>query len=163
MTKSNQPIPAGYSTVTPMLVLKDCAKAIEFYKKAFGAEELSRMPAPDGKIMHAAIKIGNAILMMNDEFPQFCDTMASPQTIGKTHATMHLYVEDADQAFQRAVDAGAKIEMPLSDMFWGDRYGKLIDPFGQSWSVATHKEDLTPDEMMKRMQTGCAPAQATAK
>jgi PhnB protein len=163
MTKSAQPIPPGYGTLTPHIVSKDAAKAIEFYKKAFGAEELSRMPGPEGKLMHASLKIGNSMLMLCDEFPGFCDTMASAQTIGKAHAVLHLYVEDTDKAFQRAIDAGATAEMPPQDMFWGDRYGKIVDPFGQPWSIATHKEDLSPDEMKERMQTGCEPAKAAAK
>jgi len=162
MTKSTQTIPPGFGTLTPHLVIKDCAKAIEFYKKAFGAEELQRMPGPDGKLIHACLKIGNSMLMLCDEFPGFCDTMASPETIGKAHATIHMFVEDIDKAYQRAIDAGAKAEMPPQDMFWGDRYGKVVDPFGQPWSIATHKEDLTPDEMKKRMQAGCTPAKAAA-
>jgi len=134
--------------VTPHLVIKGAAKAIDFYKSAFGAEEINRMPMPDGRLMHACLKIGNS---------------ASPSTIGKTHATMHMYVEDVDQAYTRAVEAGATALMPPQDMFWGDRYGQVVDPFGQPWAIATHKEDLTHEEMMKKMQAGCAPAQAAAK
>ncbi len=164
MTNTVEKIPAGFSTVTPHLVIKSAAKAIDFYKKAFGAEEINRMPMPDGRLMHACLKIGNSLLMLCDEFPEHDGgNSASPATIGKSHATMHLYVEDADASYKRAVDAGATATMPPQDMFWGDRYGQVVDPFGQPWAIATHVEDLTPEEMMKKMQAGCAPAQAAAK
>jgi len=163
MSDAKQKIPTGFSTLTPHLVIKGAAKAIDFYKRAFGAEEMNRMPMPDGRLMHACVKIGNSMLMLCDEFPEHnCGNSASPETIGKTHATIHMYVEDVDQAYKRAVDAGATAAMPPQDMFWGDRYGQVVDPFGQPWSIATHKEDLTHDEMMKKMQTACAPAQAAA-
>ncbi len=163
MTRSTQPIPPGFHTITPHLIIKGAAKAIDFYKKAFGAEELSRMPTPDGRLMHAALKIGDSVFFLCDEFPEHCAKSASPETIGKTHATMHLYVQNVDAAFQRAIEAGAEETMPVQDMFWGDRYGQLVDPFGQTWSIATHTEDLTPEAMKKRMETGCAPAKAAAK
>jgi len=141
-------IPDGFGTVTPHIVIKGAAQAIDFYKKAFGAEELFRMPGPDGQsIMHAEIKIGNGIVMICEEFPEMC---RSPKTLGGTPVTVHLYVEDADKAFDRAVKAGATASMPPSDMFWGDRYGKVTDPFGHEWSIATHKEDVTPEECGKR-------------
>ncbi len=160
MTKATQAIPPGFHTITPRLVIKGAAKAIEFYKKAFGAEELRRMPTPDGRLMHAALRIGDSVLFLCDEFPEHCANSASPETLKKTHATMHLYVEDADAALQKAIEAGATELMPVQDMFWGDRYGGLVDPFGQTWSIASRIEDLTPEEMKKRMETGCAPATA---
>ncbi len=144
-------IPDGYYTVTPHLVLKDADKALEFYKKAFGAEEVFRMPGPDGKtIMHAEIRIGNSHVMLNDEMPDY--GALGPQSVGGTPVTLHLYVNDVDATFKRAIEAGAKEEMPVADMFWGDRYGKLIDPFGHKWSVATHKEDVSPEECARRME-----------
>jgi PhnB protein len=144
------PIPAGHHTITPHLIIKGASDAIEFYKRAFGAEELSRMPfpGPDGvKIGHAALRIGDSTIFLADEFPQqggFGPGDHSP-------VTLHLYVTDANASFDRAVKAGAKVAMPLADMFWGDRYGKLVDPFGHHWSIAEHLEDLTPEEMEKRM------------
>ena len=132
----------GFRTVTPYLTVKGAAQAIEFYKRAFGAQEVQRMNGPDGKtVMHAEIKIGDSIVMLADEFPQ---GSRSPQTLGGTTAGIFLYVPDVDSAFKKAVDAGAKATMPPADMFWGDRFGKLADPFGHEWSMATHKEDLTP-------------------
>jgi PhnB protein len=164
MSKATQWIPTGFHTLTPHLIIKDAAKAIDFYKKVFGAEELNRMPTPDGRLMHACLKIGDSILFLCDEFPEHdCGVGASPQTLNNAHATIHMFVENVDKAYQRAVDAGAKAIMPPQDMFWGDRYGRLIDPFGQPWSLATHKEDLTPEEMKKRMESACAPAKAGAK
>ena len=142
-------IPDGYHTLTPHLVVKGASQAIEFYKKAFGAEELGRMPGPDGKsLMHAELKIGDSRLFLVDEFPEM--DCRAPQTIGGTPVTIHMYVEDVDAAFSKAVAAGAQIRMPLADMFWGDRYGVLADPFGHAWSLATHKEDLTPEEISTR-------------
>lgn len=141
--------PDHVSTVTPYLIIKDCSKAIDFYKKAFGAEELHRLSAPDGKIMHACVKFGDSMIF-------FCDEMddpscgASPSTLKNCHATMHLFVPDVDKSFKQAVDAGCTAKMPPSDMFWGDRFTSLVDPFGQGWSLATHKEELTPEEMQKR-------------
>lgn len=162
MTKSTSPIPPGFHTITPHLIIKDAAKAIDFYKKAFGAEEMMRMPMPDGRLMHASIKIGDSILFLCDEFPEHHCGL-SPSSLPDTHAVMHVFVEDVDKAYQRAVDAGATAVMPPQDMFWGDRYGRLLDPFGQPWSLAMHKEDLTPEEMLERMKTACAPAQEACK
>lgn len=142
------PVPEGYHTVTPSLIVTDSAKAIEFYKRAFGAEELYRMAMPDGRVMHAEIAIGNSRIMMSDEFPDM--GMRSPQSLGGTHGGMHIYVENVDAAFQRAIDAGATVQMPPADMFWGDRYAKVGDPFGHSWGLATHQEDLSPEEMTRR-------------
>lgn len=147
-----KPIPAGYHTVTPYLVVNDAAGAIDFYKRAFGAQEIMRMAGPQGKIGHAEIKIGDSVIMLGDEMPAANMSTRSPQSVGGTTAGLMLYVENVDSAFQQAVNAGAKVEMPLGDMFWGDRYGRLVDPFGHSWSLATHKEDVAPEEMSRRMK-----------
>ena len=141
-------IPKGYHTATPYLTVRDAAGAIEFYKRAFGATNPVRMDGPDGKVMHAEILIGDSHIMMGEENPQM--GMPGPQTIGGTPAGIMLYVPNVDQVFSRAVAAGAKVEQPVADQFWGDRYGKLADPFGHKWSVATHVEDLTPKEMARR-------------
>ena len=145
-----KPIPEGYHSVTPYLTLDDAARAIEFYKKAFGAVELLRMPAPGGRIGHAEIKIGDSVIMLADEMPG--GGGRSPKSLGGTSAGIFLYVTDVDSSFQQAVNAGAQAEMPPADMFWGDRFGKLTDPFGHSWAMATHKEDVAPQEMQKRMK-----------
>jgi len=142
-----KPIPDGFHTITPHLVVKGAAKAIDFYKAAFGAEELSRHAMPDGSIMHALIKIGDSMLMLNDEFPQM--GAKGPTSIGGTSVTLNLYVQDADKSWERATKAGATVKMPIADMFWGDRYGILADPFGHAWSIATHKQDLTPEQLMQ--------------
>lgn len=148
--KSVRPIPEGYHTLTPALIVNNAAAAIEFYKRGFGAEELGRMSAPDGqKVFHAEIRIGDSKVMLADEFPEMGDCL-SPTSIGGTASSLHIYVEDADAVFQRAVEAGATVAMPLMDAFWGDRFGKLIDPFGHHWSIATHIEDVTEEEMHRR-------------
>jgi PhnB protein len=147
---SVKPIPDGYHTLTPYMTVRDAARAIEFYKQAFGAVERGIMKGPDGKIMHAELMIGDSIVMLADEFPEYGSL--SPQSTGGSGMGLHIYVEDADSAFDRAVKAGATIEMPIGDMFWGDRYGKLADPFGHKWSIATHKQDLSLDEMMEGMK-----------
>jgi len=162
MAKATKTIPDGVSTLTPYLIIKGVADAIEFYKKAFGAEEMNRLAMPDGRIMHAALKFGNSTLFLCDEFPEY-DCGLSPASLKNAHATMHLFVEDVDKAYQRALDAGATGLMPPDNMFWGDRYCRLVDPFGQPWSLATHVEDLTPEEIKERMATGCPPAQEAAK
>ena len=145
-----KPIPTGFHTATPYLVVNDAAAAIDFYKRAFGAQEIMRMNGPHGKIGHAELRIGDSVLMLSDEMPG--SGMRSPKSLGGTAAGVFLYVEDVDSAFQKATSAGAKADMPPADMFWGDRFGKLTDPFGHSWSMATHKEDVAPEEMKKRMQ-----------
>jgi uncharacterized glyoxalase superfamily protein PhnB len=142
-----KPIPDGFHTITPHLVVKGAAKAIDFYKAAFGAEELARHAMPDGSIMHALLKIGDSMLMLNDEFPQM--GAKGPTSIGGTSVTLNLYVQDADKSWARATKAGATVKMPIADMFWGDRYGILADPFGHAWSIATHKQDLTPEQIMQ--------------
>jgi PhnB protein len=146
-------IPKGFHTVTPYLTVTDSAQAIDFYKRAFGAEELLRVDLPDGKVAHAEIKIGNSIIMLCDEMPGWSP---SPQSLGGTAVNIFLYVKDVDQVFNQAVAAGARINMPVSDMFWGDRYGQVTDPFGHSWSLATHKEDVLPEELRKRAQAAMA-------
>lgn len=138
-------IPEGMHTITPHLVCAGAADAIEFYKKAFGAVERGRLPGPDGKLMHAQISIGNSYLMLVDEMPE-CKSLG-PKTLGGSPVAIHLYVEDADAIFAQAVAAGAQVVMPPADMFWGDRYGVLTDPFGHKWSVATHVRDLTSEEI----------------
>ncbi len=148
MTSTVKPIPEGYHTATPYLVVKNAASAIEFYKKAFGATELMRMADPSGRVMHAEIKIGNSPIMLADEFPEM--GARSPQAYGGSPVSIFLYVEDVDALANQAIAAGAKVLMPVQDQFWGDRYGKLADPFGHVWSVATHKEDVAPEEMKKR-------------
>ena len=142
------PIPKGMHTVTPNLVLRECAKAIEFYKKAFGAQELSRFPAPDGKsIWHAELRIGDSPIFLNDEMPGM--GRAAPTAENPVPVTMWLYVQDADRAYKQAVDAGAKSTMEPADMFWGDRCAGVADPYGYTWSFATHQKDLTREEMRR--------------
>jgi PhnB protein len=140
-------IPEGYHVVTPYLTVRGAAQAIEFYQKAFGATPSVVMPSPDGKIMHAEIRIGDSVVMLADENPQMGNN--SPQTLGGATAGIMLYTENVDQAFERAVKAGATAQMPPADMFWGDRFGSLVDPFGHKWSMATHIRDVSPDEMKK--------------
>jgi PhnB protein len=156
-----KPIPDGYRTVTPYLVVSHAAAAIDFYKRAFGAKEIMRMDGPPGKIGHAELKIGDSMIMLADEMPG--SGMRSPQSIGGTAVGIFLYVENVDKAFAQATAAGAKVEMPLADMFWGDRYGKLTDPFGHSWSMATHRENVAPEEMGKRMKEATAKMGQTQK
>jgi PhnB protein len=154
-TNGVKAVPAGHHTATPALIIRGAGEAIEFYKKAFGATEISRFPAPDGKsIMHAEIKIGDSPIMLSDEFPG-CKGK-SPTTAGTTTGSIFLYFEDVDSVYHRAVTAGAKGDMPPVNMFWGDRFASVTDPFGHSWSLATHVEDLTPDEVARRGQEFCA-------
>ncbi len=143
-----KPIPDGYHTATPYLIIKDAARALDFYKQALGAEELFRMASPDGKIGHAEIRIGNSILMLADEHPEM--GYQSPQSYGGTPVSIMLYVEDVDAQFQKAVAAGAKVKRPLKDQFYGDRSGTIADPFGHEWTIATHKEDLPMEEIERR-------------
>ena len=141
-----KPIPENYHSVTPSLTLKDCKKALEFYKKAFGATVLDCLPSPTGQgTMHATLQIGNSILMMGDEMPQ----CKSAETMGSCPMSLYVYVADVDATFKQAISAGATLVMPVADMFWGDRAGNLKDPFGYSWMIATHKQDLTPDQIKK--------------
>ena len=144
-----KPIPEGYRGVTPYLFVRAAAQAIDFYKKVFGAIETVRMPGPDGRIMHAEIKIGDSIVMLADENPHA--GVMSPQTVGGFSVGLHVYCEDVDAVVKKAVDNGAKSLRPVKNQFYGDRSGSLLDPFGHMWSVATHVEDVTPEEMRKRM------------
>jgi len=143
-------IPIGYHSITPYMTVRDAAKAIEFYKQAFGAVEKGVMKGPDGKVMHAELIIGDSIFMLGDEFPEF--GALSPQSTGGAGMGLHIYTEDVDSAFDRAVKAGARVEMPVADMFWGDRYGKLADPFGHKWSIGTHKKDMSMAEIEEAQQ-----------
>ena len=147
--KAVKPIPDGYHSVTPYLTVNDAARAIDFYERAFGAKEVMRMSGPQGKIGHAELKIGDSMIMLADEMPQ--GGTRSPQALGGTTCGIFVYVKDVDTVFNQAVSAGARVEMPLADQFWGDRYGRVVDPFGHSWSLATHKEDVAPEEMKQRM------------
>ncbi len=147
MTK---PIPDGYHSVTPYLSLDDAARAIEWYQQAFGAKERARMNGPDGKIGHAEIEIGDSVVMLADTFPE-AETKP-PKELGGTTSSVFLYVDDVDAVVQRAVAAGATVTMEVADQFWGDRFGALRDPFGHSWSIATHVEDVAPEEMAKRAE-----------
>ena len=148
MATKVKPIPEGYRSVTPYLAVNDAKAAIDFYRRAFGAKEIMRMDGPGGKIAHAELKIGDSIVMISDEMPG--TGTRAPQSLGGTTAGIFLYLEDVDSVFKQAVGAGARVDAQLADMFWGDRYGKLTDPFGHSWSLATHKEDVAPEEMARR-------------
>ncbi len=155
-----KPIPEGMHSITPHLVCAGAADAIEFYKKAFNAVELARLADPGGKLMHAMVQIGDSVVMLNDEYLDW--GVLGPKTVGGSPVTIHLYVTDVDSAFAQAVDAGATVKMPVADMFWGDRYGVLVDPFGHNWSLATHKHDLTSEEILEAMKQqpggGCGDA-----
>ncbi len=144
-------IPEGYHNVTPYLFVRSAASAIDFYKNAFGATEIMRMAGPNGRIMHAEIRIGDSIVMLADENPQ--TGMMSPQTIGGFSVSLHVYVENVDAVIQKAVASGAKPLRPIKDQFYGDRSGSVLDPFGHMWSIATHVEDVSPEEVRKRMAT----------
>lgn len=151
MSKSaTKPIPDGMHTVTPHLVCAGASEAIEFYKKAFDAIETARLPGPEGKLMHASIRIGDSTVMLVDEAPQH--GTLGPKSLKGSPVIIHLYVADADECIARAAAAGAKITMPVSEMFWGDRYGQLEDPFGHHWSVATHVRDVSPAQMRAAME-----------
>ncbi|HEY7586442.1 MAG TPA: VOC family protein [Candidatus Deferrimicrobiaceae bacterium] len=143
-----EPIPKGFHTVTPCLMVRGADRALEFYRKAFGAEVLDRLTGPDGKsVIHAQIKVGDSFIFLGDEVPGM--EGGAPEKYGGSPASLHLYVEDVDAAVERAVTAGAQVRMPVADMFWGDRYAKVADPFGYEWGLATRKEDLTPDEIRR--------------
>ena len=145
-----KPIPEGMHSITPHLVCADASKAIDFYKAAFGAVETSRLPGPSGKLMHAAVRIGDSTVMLVDEMPEW--GTLGPIALRGSPVTMHLYVADVDAAVAKAVAAGATLKMPVTDMFWGDRYGQVDDPFGHHWSIATHLHDLTQAEMQEGMK-----------
>jgi len=151
MTAIAKPVPEGFHTVTPSLVLRDAAKAIEFYKKALGAQEIIRMSGPDGKIMHAELRIGDSVVFLSDENPHVSN-LKSPQSLGGCSSALNVFVPNVDELFKQAIAAGGKESAAVAGQFWGDRYGSFIDPFGQSWGVATHKEDLSPQQLQERAQ-----------
>ena len=158
MAKAKSYVPEGHHSVTPYLVVRDAAKAIDWYKRAFGAQSKDCMQAPDGKVMHACVRIGDSDLFLNDEAPEW--GALGPKSTQGTPVTIHLYVEDADATAARAVEAGAKVIMPVAEQFWGDRYGVVEDPFGHRWSLATHVRDVSPDDLKNAMarHAGCPDA-----
>jgi PhnB protein len=150
MANKAKPIPEGYHNITPYLIIKGAAAAIDFYKEVFGAVEIMRMPQPDGRIGHAELKFGDSVVMLADEFPEM--KVVGPSTLGNTSVGLLLYVDDVDKSVEKAVARGAKIEKPIADQFYGDRNGTIIDPFGHKWTIAVHVEDVTPEEMQRRME-----------
>jgi PhnB protein len=151
---ATQPIPEGYHTVTPYLAVDDATEAIEYYTKAFGAKERVRMETPDGKVGHAELEIGDSLVMLSDPFPQA--STKPPNELGGTSVSVFMYVEDVDAVVKQAVDAGATVTMEVADQFWGDRFGSVKDPFGHLWSIATHVEDVPPEEMAERAKVAMA-------
>jgi PhnB protein len=151
---ATQPIPEGYHTVTPYLAVEDATEAIEYYTKAFGAKERVRMETPDGKVGHAELEIGDSLVMLSDPFPQA--STKPPNELGGTSVSVFMYVEDVDAVVKQAVDAGATVTMEVADQFWGDRFGSVKDPFGHLWSIATHVEDVPPEEMAERAKVAMA-------
>jgi PhnB protein len=151
---ATQPIPEGYHTVTPYLAVDDAIEAIEYYTKAFGAKERVRMETPDGKVGHAELEIGDSLVMLSDPFPQA--STKPPNELGGTSVSVFMYVEDVDAIVKQAVDAGATVTMEVADQFWGDRFGSVKDPFGHLWSIATHVEDVPPEEMAERAKVAMA-------
>ena len=149
-----KPIPEGYHTLQVYLAVEDASKAIDFYKEAFGAEETIRMPGPDGSVAHAELQIGDSKLMLSDPFPQ--SNVRPPSERGGPTASIFMYVDDCDATFEQATAAGAEVTSPLEDMFWGDRFGTVADPFGQVWAMATHKEDLSEEEIAERSKAAMA-------
>jgi PhnB protein len=149
-----QPVPEGYHTLTPYLAVEDAATAIDYYQRAFGAKERIRMETPDGKIGHAELEIGDSLVMLSDPFPQ--SSTRPPKEIGGTSASVFMYVEDVDSVVKKAVDEGATVTMEVEDQFWGDRFGTITDPYGHVWSIATHIEDLTPEEIAERAKSAMA-------
>ena len=151
---ATQPIPEGYHTVTPYLAVEDATEAIEYYTKAFDAKERVRMETPDGKVGHAELEIGDSLVMLSDPFPQA--STKTPSELGGTSVSVFMYVEDVDAVVKQAVDAGATVTMEVADQFWGDRFGSVKDPFGHLWSIATHVEDVPPEEMAERAKVAMA-------
>jgi PhnB protein len=149
-----KPIPEGYHTLTPYIEIENAGEAIEFYKRAFGAKEQVRMDAPGGRIGHAELEIGDSLLMLADPFPQ--SSIRTPKAVGGTTVNLFMYVEDADAVVQQAVDSGATVTRPVENMFWGDRFGIVTDPYGHTWSIATHVEDVSPEEMEERSKAAMA-------
>lgn len=156
-----KPIPDGFHSITPYLTVKNAAQAIAFYERAFGAKERARMTMPDGKVGHAELMMGDSIIMLADEFPEYGNK--SPQTLQGSPVGLALYVEDVDRQFQQAVEAGATVKEAVADKFWGDRAGTLVDPFGHQWSLLTHVEDVSPAEMKARMDKMCAGGHSAEK
>jgi PhnB protein len=154
MAEKVQAVPAGFHTLTPHLTVRNADKALEFYKNALGAEVLGAARMPDGRIMHAALRVGDSMLMLNEEMPEYGGL--SPQSLNGTGVTIHVYTDNVDEAFNRAVSAGAQVKMPLMDQFWGDRYGLVQDPFGHKWSLATHVKDLSAEEMQRAQDEAMA-------
>lgn len=152
-TKSVKPQPERLHSVTPYLAIRDAARALEFYKQAFGATELFRLPMPDGRIGHAEMRLGDSVVMLADEFPEF--GVRSPETLGGSPVSLHFYVEDVDAFFRKALAIGAREREPVTDRFYGDRSGQLEDPFGHRWWISTHKEDVAPEELQRRLQAMC--------
>jgi PhnB protein len=151
---ATQPIPEGYHTVTPYLAVDDATEAIQYYTKAFGAKERVRMETPDGKVGHAELEIGDSLVMLSDPFPQA--STKPPNELSGTSVSVFMYVEDVDAVVKQAVDAGATVTMEVADQFWGDRFGSVKDPFGHLWSIATHVEDVPPEEMAERAKVAMA-------
>jgi PhnB protein len=151
---ATKPIPEGYHTVSPYLAVEDAARAIDYYAKAFGAKEVVRMDAPDGTIGHAELEVGDSRIMLSDPFPQ--SSTRPPKELGGTSVSVFMYVEDVDAVVKQAVDAGATVTMEVADQFWGDRFGTITDPFGHVWNVATHVEDVPPEEIAERAKTAMA-------
>jgi PhnB protein len=152
------PVPAGSEGIIPHLVVAGAAAAIEFYAAAFGAEELGRVPGPDGKLMHASVSIDGSVLYLADDFPEMTGVSANPRSLGGVSVALHRFVPDVDAAVERAVAAGAVLKMPPTDMFWGDRYAQIVDPFGHEWALATHVRDVTPEEARAALETLAAEA-----
>ncbi len=163
MAEKVKAVPPGFHTLTPHLTVRDADKALEFYKKGLGAEVGGVARMPDGKVMHASLRIGDSMLMLNEEMPEYGGL--SPLSLGGTPVTVHIYTDNVDEAFNRAVSAGAQVKMPLMDQFWGDRYGMVTDPFGHKWSLAAHIKDLSPEEMQRAQDEAMAnmPPPAAAK
>jgi PhnB protein len=160
MPEQVKAVPPGFHTLTPHLTVRNAEQALEFYKKAFGAEVLHLAHMPDGKVMHASLSIGDSMLMLNDEFPDH--EALSPLSTGGSAVTIHIYTDNVDAAFNRAVSAGAQVKMPLADQFWGDRYGVVTDPFGHKWSLGAHIKDMSPEEMQREMDRAMAAMKKTA-
>ena len=160
MPEQVKAVPPGFHTLTPHLVVRNAEQALEFYKNAFGAEVLHVAHMPDGKVMHASLRIGDSMLMLNDEFPDY--GTLSPLSTGGSAVTIHIYTENVDAAFNRAVSAGAQLKMPLADQFWGDRYGVVADPFGHKWSLGAHIKDMSPEEMQREQDRAMAAMKKTA-
>jgi len=160
MPEQVKAVPPGFHTLTPHLTVRNAEQALEFYKNAFGAEVLHVAHMPDGKVMHAALRIGDSMVMLNDEFPDH--GALSPLSTGGTSVTIHIYTDNVDTAFNRAVSAGAQVKMPLADQFWGDRYGVVADPFGHKWSLGAHIKDMSAEEMQREMARAMAAMKKTA-